>query len=427
MALFLDIDPHGRVVPGSDEVRRALADRAGRFLLLPAAADLLVARRTPAAGGTATRPRCILAGDLAGFPIADFVAFVHQSRLSGVLTISAAGAERSIAFKDGEVRRALSSVPGERLEEVVVRLGFATEKQVSAASQPGKSLGKALVDAGLVSANDLWKCFHEQVTAVFHSILLSRDGTFQLMDEEVVDRPGAPLSVNTQSLLMDGIRRIDEMSLFSARIPGPRAYLRPREPRRAITLKPPEHAVLALVDGRTTVTEIATRAHLSEFEATKILYHLAEAGYVEALAQPMLDGDPLSLLRTVLRGMNSLLRMVAAAVPAAEQAGFRAAVRAFLADPGEGLAPVFAHAPHGDDGSLGEEELLANVTALKGPALSRLEPSADPARLLLSALRELLFFQLFAAGERMTPQGDLALAEALRPALAEIEDRVRGR
>src|SRR5512141_1296704 len=106
MALGFDIDAHGRLAPLSDETRRALADRAGRFLLLPATADLLVARRTPAAGGVAPRPRCILAGDLAGFPIADFIAFLHQARLGGVLTVAADGAERSIAFQDGEVRSA---------------------------------------------------------------------------------------------------------------------------------------------------------------------------------------------------------------------------------------------------------------------------------------------------------------------------------
>jgi len=104
--VWLDIDPHGRVIPGGDEARRALADRAGRFALLPAAPDLLVARRAPAAGGHAARPRVTLCGDLAGFPIADFIAFIHQSRLSGVLTVASAGAERSVAFKDGEVRSA---------------------------------------------------------------------------------------------------------------------------------------------------------------------------------------------------------------------------------------------------------------------------------------------------------------------------------
>lgn len=427
MPLLLDIDPHGRVVPQSDEVRRTLADRAGRFLLLPAAPDLLVARRTPAVGGTAAPPRCILAGDLNGFPIADFVGFVHQSRLSGVLTVSAAGAERAIAFQEGEVRRAQSTVQGERLGDVAVRLGYATQEQVARVAQAGKPIGKALVDAGVFGPNELWKCFHEQVTAIFHAILLSRDGTFHLVHEEAGDRHGAPLQISTQSLLMDGVRRIDEMSLFAARIPGPRAYLRAREPRRAITLKPTEHGVLALVDGKSTVAEIAARVHLSEFETTKILYHLAEAGYVEAVAHPTLDGDPAARLRAVATGMNELFRLVAGAIPEAGRVAFRVGVRAFLADNANALAPVWARAAHGDDGALDEETLLGNVAAMKGGALTRLEPSGDPARLLLAALRELLFFQLFLAGERLSPEADEELASAIRPRLSGLEAVVRGR
>ncbi len=427
MPLLLDIDPHGRVVPQSDEVRRALADRAGRFLLLPATADLLVARRTPGAGGAAAQPRCILAGDLNGFPIADFMAFVHHSRLSGVLTVASDGAERSIAFKDGEVRYAASSVPGERLGEVTVRLGFATEDQIEKASQPGKPLGKALVDAGVLGPNDLWKCFHELVTTVFHSILLSRDGTFQLMDEEVSDRPGTPLAVNTQSLLMDGIRRIDEMSLFASHIPGPQACVRQRKPRRSITLKPPEHTVLALVDGETTVSGIAGRAHLSVFEATKILYHLAEAGYVEAIADAASDGDPASALPAIAGGMNDLFRLVGRTVPETGRPAFRAGVRAFLADTSHPLAPVWARAAHGDDGSLDPEALLGNLAAMKESALARLEPSGSPARVLLAAMREILFFQLFVVGELLARDADEALAASIRPRLTELEEIARAR
>ena len=89
--MHLDVDAHGRVTSRDDATRRALADRAGRFTLLPSATDLLLARRTPAAGGTAARPRCVLAGDLSGFPIVDFVAFIHQSRLTGVLTVATDG------------------------------------------------------------------------------------------------------------------------------------------------------------------------------------------------------------------------------------------------------------------------------------------------------------------------------------------------
>jgi len=270
--LHLDIDAHGRVAAQTDPARRALADRAGRFVLLPSAADLLVARRTPATGATAGRPRCILAGDLSAFPIADFIAFMQQARLSGVLTVAGDGAERALGFQEGEVRSAQSTAAGERVGEVAVRLGYVTETQVAEATRSGRPIGKALVDLGFLTPNDLYKCLHEQVAAVFHSLLLTKSGTFTLVDEEL-ERPPAPLAVSTQSLLMDGIRRIDELSLFKARIPGPNAVLRRREGGRGQTLRPTENALLALVDGRRTVAEIATAAHLNEFDATKILFH----------------------------------------------------------------------------------------------------------------------------------------------------------
>jgi hypothetical protein len=302
-----DLDAHGRLVPRTDEARRALADRAGRFVLLPSAGDLLVARRSPAIGGAAPRPRCILAGDLAGFPIADFLAFVHQSRLTGVLTVAAGDAERSITFQDGEVRSAHSTARGERVGEVAVRLGFATEAQVAEATAGDAPVGKTLVDRGVLSASDLWKCLHEQVTAVFHALLLTPSGTFFLLDEAPGERHGTPLAVNTQSLLMDGIRRIDELSLFEARIPGPDAFLRRKDPPRPVTLRPTENALLGLIDGRRTLAEIATAAHLSEFDATKVLYHLAEAGYVEAATDAVASATPAERIPALLAGLVGLV------------------------------------------------------------------------------------------------------------------------
>jgi uncharacterized protein DUF4388 len=421
MPLVLDIDAHGRVVPQSDEVRRALADRAGRFALLPSAPDLIVARRTPAAGGAGPRPRCFLAGDLAGFPIADFIAFVHQARLSGALTVASAGAERVIAFKDGEVRSARSTAPGERIGEIAVRLGFATEGQVAECLPAASPAGRALVERGVLSANDLWKCFHEQVTAVFHAILLSAEGTFHMLDEDVADRAGAPLAVSTQQLLMDGIRRIDELSLFRARIPSPQAYLRRREPKHPAALKPLEQTVLALVDGRRTVADLATAAHLSAFDATKILYHLAEAGHLAAVASPAAAASPGARLAAVAAQLNAILRLVAAAVPEPHRPAFLSAVRAFLADGEHALAPVWSRAIPAGDGGLDEAAVVANVNALPGAVLARLEPSGDPGRLLFEALRELLFFYLFLAGERLGREEDEALGLAVKERLAAVD------
>jgi Domain of unknown function (DUF4388) len=418
---FLDIDAHGRVAPQSDEARSALADRAGRFLLLPSVPDLLVARRTPAVPGASPRPRCTLAGDLSSFPIADFIAFVHQARLSGVLTVAAEGVERSIAFHDGEVRSAQSTAAGERLGEVAVRLGYATEAQVARAGAGGKPIGKALSEMHALGANELWRCVHEQVTAVFHAILLSSAGTFYMLDEEPGERHGTPLAADTQSLLMEGIRRIDELSLFRARIPGPGTFLRRKRPPRSVTLHQNENAVLALLDGRRTVAEVAKLAHLSEFDATKMLYHLAEAGYVEAFPDPIAMASPAERLPAILGGMNELLRGITSTVPFPARGAFLEAAQDFLAEGAGAYAPLLADLTPAPDGTLDPETISSRLASLDRLALARLDPSADPPRALFAALREVLFFWLFLAGDRIGREVDESLGRAVRSKLAQLE------
>ncbi len=421
--LYLDVDASGRVAPDSEEARRALADRAGRFALLPSAGHLLVAVRSPPAEGAASGPRCVLAGDLAGVPIADLVAFIHQSRLSGVLTVDTAGVERSVSFQDGEVRGAQSDAPGERIGEVAVRLGYLTEAQVAEAAQGGRPIGKVVVERGFMSANDLWRCIHEQVTAVFHAVLLARDGSFYLADEPEADRPGAPLSVNTQSLLMDGIRRIDEMSMFRARIPGPQAFLRRREPRRAVRFEPQERRVLDLVDGRRRVLEVAREAHLSEFDATKILFHLAEAGYLTVVEAPAAEAaSPQDRLVSLADGVNAVLREVFRA--AASRGGaetFLAGVRTYLADPASRYAPLWNQVLPGPDGGLDPRQVLENLSALNDSAPAAIEPPGDSARFLHDGLRELASFYLFLAGERLPRQEEQTLGERVKERLLALE------
>jgi len=418
-----DIDPHGRLVPQGDEVRRALGDRAGRFLLLPAAFDLFLARRQPAAGGLPQGPRCILCGDLSSFPVVDFLGFLHAARLSGGLTVASGGLDRTVVFKEGEVRGAQSGAPGERIGEVALRMGFLRPEQLTEAaaeaSGSGKLFGKVLVERGFLQPAELWKCLHEQVAGVFHAILVAREGVFSLVGMAEPELPGIPLSVNTQQLLMDGIRRIDELELFRSRIPGPGSYLQRREPRRPVALKPLEAQLLALVDGRRTVAELAGVAHLSDFEATKVLYHLAEAGYLEAVAEaaaatPSAAG-PEARLVAICERMNALYRDVAEQIaPGRGTEPLLPALRGFLADAGSRFAPLWIGILPAADGTLDTSALLGNLGAVRGAALSRLEPSGDAARYLYDGLRELLFFLLFQAAERLPREADERLSAEVK-------------
>jgi hypothetical protein len=183
-----------------------------------------------------------------------------------------------------------------------------------------------------------------------------------------------------------------------------------------------EQQLLALVDGQRAVAQVAAAAHLNEFDATKILYHLAEAGYLEAQAEPAALGQAAGeRLDRIASGMDELLRTVVAAVTADQRAYFLESVRAHLGDERAPFAPLFRRLQPGAEGGLDKGQLLANLAALLGTAQARSEPAAQAPRLLMDALRELLFFYLYLAGERIPREADEQLGALVRRKLGPLE------
>jgi hypothetical protein len=419
------LDPHGRIFPLTDAVRTEIADRAGRFLLLPSAPDLLLAVRSPQGGGSAPAPGAVFVGDLGGMPAGDLLGFVHQWRATGVLRVAAGGILRCIAFRDGNVRAVTSASPAERIGQVAVRLGLVQARQVADAESPGRPIGRTLVERGHINASDLWRVLREQVATVFHALLVAREGVFWLTRGEP-EEPEGGLTLDTQALLVDAIRRIDEMELFRQSIPDSGVYLRRREPRHQVALEAEEERLLALVDGQRDIAELARRSHLSEFEATKVVYRLLQGGWAEIAEGPARPVEPpVDPARAVAAGMNDIFREVAGAVASHGGAGpFRDGARAFLADPHSRFAPLWRGLVPGPDGALDVERLLGALASLPPPAAAGLEAGGDRARLLLTALRELMFFYLFQAGERLPRDADEAITRTVKSRLEVVEAQV---
>ena len=117
---------------------------------------------------------------------------------------------------------------------------------------------------------------------------------------------------------------------------------------------------------------------------------------------------------------------MAAALPAGQKSAFLSAVRAHLADEATPFAPLFRRLAPGADGGLDRAQLLANLATVLPPRGARGEPAPESARLLLDALRELLFYYLFLAGERIPRAADEQLGAQARQRLARLEGLVGG-
>jgi len=428
MTARIRVESGGRVAPDG-EASGELAARHGSFVLLPTAPDLLAALRQPPEGGRSKGPRVVIIGDASGFPLSDLIAFLGQSRWTGTLRLHAPGGERSVVLKDGEVHGASSEDPADRLSEVLVRIGHAARHDVEEAlrDNPPSRVGRALVDRGLLQPHDLWACVTQQVADIFHAIVLAREGAFTLVDQEPEEKTGTAIQLSTQSLLMDAIRKVDELQHFRQRIPHGRVYVTRKRPSDG-KLQPDEDRLLALANGQRTVLELAQASKLSEFDATKIIFRLLEGGY--ATVSELKHGEVAAPARgrAASRGAESepAVRVVATFDEIfgeiAREVASKGMSREFLEAANAALksrslseSPVLVGLELGGDGRYDAKKVLEAYTRAR-PTLG-----SEPVASLRQALSDVMFFLLFQAGELLESRADEDLARRVKDLLATLD------
>ncbi|MGH7336938.1 MAG: DUF4388 domain-containing protein, partial [Myxococcota bacterium] len=156
----------------------------------------------------------IVAGDLARIAFPELVSLIVHGRQSGVLRVYGSSATRTVVFSAGEVRGAYSDRVSERLGEIAVRMGMIKREDMEqlAVGDPRRA-GRLAVERRLLSERDLWKAVQEHVTTVFQAILLETRGAFVLTDERYDDTLTVP-GLSAEGLLMEGVRRLDELRVL---------------------------------------------------------------------------------------------------------------------------------------------------------------------------------------------------------------------
>lgn len=104
------------------------------------------------------------------------------------------------------------------------------------------------------------------------------------------DAPVMPTPIPVENLIMEGVRRIDEWGRIKDRIPSTDMIVRfidqPGEKAKGVKLAPEEWRVFARINGKDTLTDIAQKTSLSEFDVCRIVYGFVTAGLVEVIKKP---------------------------------------------------------------------------------------------------------------------------------------------
>ncbi len=198
-------------------------------------------------------------------------------------------------FENGKVISANIRSNPHRIGDLLVRSGRLMDAdllKVRALQEAGdrRRFGEILVALEMVTAREMERQMRLQIEAVVFELMSWSEGHFRFdegLTEEAMRDATAPIS--TESLLMEGARRIDEWSRIADRVPNLSVIpdLAPVDTghQALLDLLPQEWKVLSCIDGRTDLRTIAGTVSMSEFDVARIVYGMVSTGVV-LLRQP---------------------------------------------------------------------------------------------------------------------------------------------
>jgi hypothetical protein len=394
------IDDTGVIHPVGKIASQRMRARKGAFRLMPAPGHVIFVRYVGEDGERDEDDGAVvkLAGEVtAPGGLCDIVALVGQAGWKGELVVLSGETSRSLFFEAGNILCAQTNVAAERIGAVLYRLGALSAEQVQeveAALTEGRRFGEVAVQLGLITREKLFDVMAKQMKEIAFATLLVSDGMFYFLDRYDAARVAMRHHVSANSLLMEGVQRMDESKYFRERVPSDSHVPVPIAGRS----DPAEdlRAVWQACDGRRSVLEVGRTCGIGEFEVTRAIFQLVQAGFLH-VSPPMPEG-PEALV-------SIFNQAIAVIFQAAERAGKGQLLRDHLAQFASSIGvydALFAGAGPGEDGRLDEARTVQNVTTLGG---------GDAETLLAQWLYEYAAFALFDAGSHFSKDEEQRLSK----------------
>jgi len=173
--------------------------------------------------GEGARPNVGWFGSLAQVPLAEVFRRVAAEELSGDLQVHLGSAIKSVYFDHGFVVFAASNLKRDRLGESMIDAGRISRHEFALASMIMKGskrkFGEALVQAGVLSEEDLGREVAAQVNRIVLSLLKSKEGIYSF-DERGTSIPvDLMVSLSIYRILLEGVRFMSDGKLILAGLP----------------------------------------------------------------------------------------------------------------------------------------------------------------------------------------------------------------
>ncbi|MGE0353291.1 MAG: DUF4388 domain-containing protein [Gemmatimonadales bacterium] len=226
-------------------------------------------------------------GSLKEASLPDVLQLLALGRKTGCLAVADRHNFGYIYFDQGRICYASIVNRRDRLGDLLVKNRRISPNQLQSAIETQHQrresrLGEILLEMNALERGDLEHYIRLQIEEAVYYLFTWSQGTFNFESGVRPDHTDFLVSINPESLLLEGARRVDEWSLIEKKIPTfdlifsvDHEHVRQSE----VTLSPAQERILPLLDGVRDVQQVIDDSGLVEFEVGKALYGLITAGF----------------------------------------------------------------------------------------------------------------------------------------------------
>jgi tetratricopeptide (TPR) repeat protein len=232
-------------------------------------------------------------GSLKEASLPDVLQLLAMGKKTGCLAVTHRSNFGYIFFEKGRICYASIVNRRDRLGDMLVKNSVISQQQLDNAiaaqtKQRDKRIGELLVEQGALTREELHQYVRRQIEEAVYFLFTWMQGTFNFEADVHPEEQDLLVSINPESLLLEGARRMDEWNLVEKKIPSFDLVFERDQARLQtsdVELTEEQRTVLDLVDAQRDVQSIVEESGLVEFEVGKALYGLLTAGFVHRVGR----------------------------------------------------------------------------------------------------------------------------------------------
>jgi tetratricopeptide (TPR) repeat protein len=239
-------------------------------------------------------------GSLKEASLPDVLQLLALGKKTGCLAIADRQNFGYIYFEDGRICYASIVNRRDRIGDLLRKNQLVTNDQLDQAIRVQevhreRRLGDILIELGAVTREQLEQLLFLQIEEAVYHLFTWSQGTFNFEAGVKPEQQVFTVSINPESLLLEGARRVDEWSQIEKKIPSFDLIFAvdpSHTPGEDVDLSPAQRRILPLLDGTRDVRAVMDECSLIEFDAATALFGLITAGYVRRVGTSAKAASP---------------------------------------------------------------------------------------------------------------------------------------